>query len=998
MITLTQAERLVRKIAEVVAHPASDTQAAKLAQDYADLCRDANRRLEQCAVMIQAGQFVQALQLAETPPPLLELITFLSFRQAADWRAYCQGHQLPWTEPFYDKYVRLLNSTYNKGIAEDDPLKRAYRAAVINNDNQAAISIARVIARVHPSDEDIKKELKRLEDKLLRGKLEQLRQTLAKDDSAAAQALLTEIETSGLPLPSSHPLWQQAQVARCQQLLRRAEQLRQQDAWQEAEELVEEIHSFATQYNVQLPAADADSWTALDSWTAEKRAAYAEGQDFQRAVSALEYEVQTLESKQTAGARPGIAEAASLCNSLAAKWREAERFNRPLDPALTGRCEQANSWLQQRVNAARLKKRAAAIALTLLVLGAIGAAIPYGMDWLHQRDLLRQLAALESSRRVSDTETFLAGIPPRLRTQSPLSEGLSKARTFLAREQDLKQEFDKNLIGLQQLATNGFPTNAGPPDARRQQCGSEEDKLAPEFQPDAKSNLQVWDGQWQNFCNTAISNRLALEQQKADALRANLSNLVSSNLVRAGQFTNVLRETNSYGAIQSALPGLQSILADMEPYKTNWAALDSNLQLSYLEMSNQFALWKSMVEQWDQAQASMSGAQSLGDYLKSVDRLAQSRFASAAQKEAAAEMDRLKLNLPAFLGELLLPNDPARWNSLTNAAAWRTNLMPDTPTDLEKSVYFKLRDDKYMQNVFAYHLVAFPRTNNPLHSHNVFVQGSTTSDRRTGRTTGMVYDPDLSPNSLSFVQTSYDDLNYSEVKKLFRLLECDSFERLGLAELIDPNTGNYQKPILRLLDQLIRETNSSAVFRAFVTLKLSALADQRPEQWGLQWSPACAPHLKALKDLGAEDLKSGDWLVPAQSAKYETPLLRYFARVRDLHLENQAQFLQLLLRETCVEGFALAGFVDADGHPVLRLTNAPPQEYWGWGGHPPSALLLFRKTAAGNAPDKIADPLPFTPLFTFRGDRRNLLYKAEQDASCPASQAAPILPPLFAQP
>src|SRR5271166_774739 len=111
MTTLTQAERLVRKIAEVVGQPASDTQAAKFAQDYADLCRGANRRLEQCALMIEAGQFLQALQLAETPPPLLDLISVLNFRQSADWRNYCQTHQLPWSEPFYDKYVRLLNST-----------------------------------------------------------------------------------------------------------------------------------------------------------------------------------------------------------------------------------------------------------------------------------------------------------------------------------------------------------------------------------------------------------------------------------------------------------------------------------------------------------------------------------------------------------------------------------------------------------------------------------------------------------------------------------------------------------------------------------------------------------------------------------------------------------------------------------------------------------------------------------------------------------------------
>src|SRR5580658_7280905 len=127
MTTITQAERVVRKIIEALAQPPSETQAAKLAQDYADLCRAASRRLEQCALMIEAGQSLQALQLAETPPPLLDLITVLSFREAADWRAYCQGHQLPWSEAFYDKHLRQLNSAYGKGIAADHPYYRDYR-------------------------------------------------------------------------------------------------------------------------------------------------------------------------------------------------------------------------------------------------------------------------------------------------------------------------------------------------------------------------------------------------------------------------------------------------------------------------------------------------------------------------------------------------------------------------------------------------------------------------------------------------------------------------------------------------------------------------------------------------------------------------------------------------------------------------------------------------------------------------------------------------------
>src|SRR5215475_7375144 len=121
MMTLAQAERLVRKISESLGQPALEAQAPKLAQDFAELGRAASRRLEQCAVMIEAGQELQALQLAETPPPLLDVITLLSFRLAADWRAYCQGHGLPAVEPFFDKYVRLLNTAYGKGNTGENP-------------------------------------------------------------------------------------------------------------------------------------------------------------------------------------------------------------------------------------------------------------------------------------------------------------------------------------------------------------------------------------------------------------------------------------------------------------------------------------------------------------------------------------------------------------------------------------------------------------------------------------------------------------------------------------------------------------------------------------------------------------------------------------------------------------------------------------------------------------------------------------------------------------
>lgn len=975
MITITQAERLVRKIAEVAGQPASDTQTAKLAQEYADLCRAANRRLEQCAIMIEAGQFLQALQLAETPPPLLDLITVLGFRQAAEWRTYCQNHQLPWSEPFYDKYVRLLNSTYGKGIASDHPFYRDYRRAVMNNDDERALSILRVIARMNPSDQNTKEELKRLEEKLLRVKLEKLRQIVATGDSAAIQAQVARIESSGVPIPSSHPVWQQAQVARCQDLLRRAEELRRQDAWQDAEVLVEEIQTLATHYNVQMPNADADAWTSLEDWTAGKRGDYADDQDFQRALSALEYEVQTIETKRATASRLSAVDARNSFNSMAAKWSEAERFNRPMDAAIIARFEQCRHRLQDCMKAASQRRFIAMIVVTLLILGAIAAAIPFVHDWARERNFSQSLNMLESSRRVTETENLLAQVPARLKSKPRLADAVAKAQSFIAHEMELKQVFDENLKGLQQLAAGGFNTGIERVGPRRAQGESALAQLAPEFQITGRSALNSWDAKWQPVRHGALS----------------------AQLDRAEQIASGLNGTNGFNSVHAALHGIQSILANMVQLTNEPPALDRNLEARCRQLSAKIALWMGNAEQWEKSQASLAEAQSLDEYLDRLDQLVQSPFATAAQRDGAAEIDRLKINRETLLGELLLPNDHTAWDSLTNVAAWRMTLMPEQPTAQEKDLYFKLRDDKNMQNVFVYQLVTNARPNNPFHNHIVFVQGAIERDRG-GQMAGMVFDPSESNDALRFATKRFWDWDwdYANIKNKFRTEECVTFERIGLGELINPNTGNYQKSILQLFDQLNQEDKSSGLFRAFVTLKLFALAGLRPQDWGMQWSPSAARQIQALNDLGARDLKSGDWMSPSLSAKYEAPLQAFFARARAVPLEKQAGFLQQLARATCEADFSYAGFIDVNGRPVLRQINAPVPEYWGWGSVSRSAVLLLRKTAGSAAFIKAAEPLPFTPLFVFNGDRQRLLNETGRSISYPASQTAGILPPFFA--
>ena len=90
---------------------------------------------------------------------------------------------------------------------------------------------------------------------------------------------------------------------------------------------------------------------------------------------------------------------------------------------------------------------------------------------------------------------------------------------------------------------------------------------------------------------------------------------------------------------------------------------------------------------------------------------------------------------------------------------------------------------------------------------------------------GLVYDPAQYRDNARFLPEAYSDWDYISILRSNRTQECESFERIGLAELIDANTGHYQKPILQLFDQLNRDDSSSAIFRAARTSSLLVVTD-----------------------------------------------------------------------------------------------------------------------------------------------------------------------------
>lgn len=985
MMTLSQAERLVRRIAELPSQPALEAQAAKLAQDYSELARAASRRLEQCALMIEAGEDLQALQLAETPPPLLDLITVLSFRQAAEWRNYCQAHNLPWVEPFYDKHVRALNSTYGKGIASDHPFYRDYRRAVMKNDDERALSILRVIARLNPADQNTAEELQRLQDKVVRSKLETLQQTLVAGNPAAVLAELAQLESTTLPIPPAHPAWQQAQLLRCQNLVGEAQALRERDEWQETELVVEEIETLANHHAVVLSPEDTATWNALEAWAATRRAAVVEEQDFQHALEALDYQVQTCEAKCAEGLSQTLPAWQSDFNSLANKWQEAERFGRPLGEALLARCQQSAEWLQNRMRACRGRKRLAAFIGVIVGLAAAGAAGFFCWDFFQVKQFLAQAAKLEGARRVAQTEELLAQLPARLKTRPRLAGAFAEAQQFVSRETELKGRFDQKLAALEKLTAHGFTNTVLQVEPARAECLQALGGLAPEFQPGCKSNLDAFEERWQRLLrelqpehNTNFSVRLAQTEQMA-AVR--------------------LAGSNGVAAVRAALVEIQGLVAELARLQTQPIPLAGALVGRFGRLTNEVDHWANAANQWELLHSRLP--LSLEEHFDRLRQLAQSPFASAAEQNFIAALTNRNVSQLALLGGLLLPDKPELWVSLAGLTAANTvatplaAFKPAEPSEPEKAAYLKLRDDPNMLDVHAYQLTAHPHQGNTNRSHAIFTRGKLAPDK-WGRKAGLLYDPQQSPSTLHFEERFIDSYDFVQVEDTGLTKDSGAFQRLGLRDLIDPNTRNYQISILELLDRLSQDRDSSAIFRAFLALKLAELAMLRPADWGLQWSPAAAAHLQSLKESVGALIQSGDWMVPNQFALYETRLGKHFEQTRAISFDTEAHFFQRLAREACKSGFAFAGFIDAAGVPRVNQSNAAAGELWGWSSRTSLPALLLRKTAGADAWEKLNEPLPFTPLFAFLGDRRLILEQSVKVTSYPLRGREASLPPLFA--
>ena len=126
--TVKQIENMLACMAQNVP---TDLQAlTALVAEYQHHVEVAIRRLDECGEYLAAGQRAQALHLAETHPPLLDVIAALDFSGLQAWRALLARNNLPPPPVFNLTKIQFLDAAYGEHEALE-PLQKIYRRLVL---------------------------------------------------------------------------------------------------------------------------------------------------------------------------------------------------------------------------------------------------------------------------------------------------------------------------------------------------------------------------------------------------------------------------------------------------------------------------------------------------------------------------------------------------------------------------------------------------------------------------------------------------------------------------------------------------------------------------------------------------------------------------------------------------------------------------------------------------------------------------------------------------
>jgi hypothetical protein len=990
----TAVAKLVRQIRDALAADASNAPVESLATEYARLCQEANQRLESCAAMLEKGSEYQALQLAETEPVLLDLVAALSFAEAPEWAGYCAANQLPAPPKFESKAVQALDRLYAKGISANHPLYKDYRAAVTSRDDAKAIQIIRSIVRLNPDDANAKSELARIENKLFQLKLQELRTALSQREENTSLSTLSELErlATGTRLAELSEYPRACEVRRevarreaitvAERLVESLHQERQAGAWRMVGDILARLRALQSEHGVSLSEKHATECVDMQQYFDAQRAAADEAARFGQALATLGGLAESFDSRLLTRSTLTFGEAQNLHAEFNRRWKEVEKFQRKVPDDFIQRVRTSAGALRAELDRLQRQRRLKIVFASAAAITVIGVAAWFTISAMRAQDYATQLAGLRDAGQVEAAEKMIAGVRTEhaaLAAQPKLTARLDEVDQWARDERTKLADIEGRLTALETTAKAGM-TDADPMAlaTKLESTGQLVDTVANALRGVAAGRLLVLRNQFDAHVTVLRGKLIA---QADDELTA-LETLAGAKL-GYDQPKEVLTQ-----ALAELEPGLKSLEARVKP-AVAVLELPSTQQARVSALRKRADLFHAEVDALAKVNEAILQATTLETFLQALSGYKTSRLAQAHEVNGARKLLAAFPKIDDLLAGLLLPGDPVGW-AAAKADATGEALAPDTVLPAEISKLMALRDDNYLNDIWEVTFIDFRRKSE---RRELYARGDVkkegpnqVGDAQITRWVGAIHDPGTKteipafvPTTVSLQKSAFGVAGDGEIiaKRLSAASECLS--RLELNRMTDAAGSKFERPLLRVFDDLVHDKSANALFKAYLMQQLGAVLNVRPYAWGLEYCASLRGDLEELDRLcDGAGLRSQDWLLERKRTQFGSKLTAFFNGLQNRSYLAEARLHREVVRGVLKAGLQFGGFIDSAGQPHLLGEARSSKALWALAADG-RKLTRYLPTEGPREAAK-QEITAFSPVFFVPLDRDALLGQAGRKA------------------
>jgi len=963
-------DRLISRIRAALQNYASEFEQRALAAEYADWCAQAARRLEQVVPLIREGQDFPALQIAESPPSVLDLVRQLSFAEVDLWRAFCRQRSLPAAPPFDERSVQLVNQLYAKKISETHPLYREYRQAIRLRHYDQALRVLQSIRRINHDDANAHAEFARLARQTFERRRAELAAALDRHDNVRALALLESCEADDLSGRDEDPTWQRAVQlregiqrdaarARCLELAAQLRQFRAQNRWQDALPVLAEWETLHSQHKITLPPEIAEDAAGARKWASGLLARRERTQECQRQWTSLTARLDEIErvppaKKSRRALAAELAEVTGHSAELAAQANDGNGYTPP--PDLVARLEKEAALMRRNL---RQRKLAAGSLIAAAVLGLIASAA-FGIRQ-HLRNVRRQtaLAAIEQHFKTGATSvlaTDLQTYDANFSSNTPDEAGaklLEQARSFVKNHQAALDRYNQELADLRQAADKPAPSQISGLLARLDDLEKEATGLGADDAQHAEVSLKAL--------------RLQLNQQLAGDQDARATRLEAiyrrANLIQTGQLSGPLTADAAQAAAEEAL----KIIAEANDIPSS-ADLSTPLELTtreqLAELGKIFAAKAAAAHEAQAARAQLAQARSLEDYHAAIQTLAGNPLTGDPTVAAARALAGKNPDWSNAAQNIWLPGDAPTWAFLANLGQAR--LFPSEDNPKEGADFYRLAHNEALGNTYRADHVTYADDKETAREQ-VFLAGRPVEEDTKNAAEHVVsMTAKLVKADGSTPEIQYEWIQFTGQKghgdKLENVqLAAESKLVVRLAAAYDPGNSAIREPLLRVLDDVRSDSDAAPILKAFLHQAILGIMQNRPRDWGLAFSRAAHDDAIELAQITGGHLTAADWLYANVNSKLTHDLRAFYQRTGSLSYYDQALATEKDLLKKRAQPVRFAGYVDAEDTPRLA---APPATGALWGLNSAGAWQALFDLHGGQPARAAGNPAParLTPL------------------------------------